>query len=1177
MALFKPRVFTEIFGEMTAKLVSSTPLTDINYGSVWTTMLEAAAQEDDEQYFQMLEIIRAYSLDTITGTDLDDKATEYGLTRKTSQTASTKVTIGDSAITKIETGVYSGLSGAPAGTTTINGDGSLGFPVSGVIIVGRGTTRVETVPYSSITVYANYVVFNLTGALAYDHGTDESIILSQGGNRTISSGAIVYAPENDLSPRVEFALDESATILDGEESVSNISVTALTSGSQANIPVGAITSFDSSPFSSATVYNPSRVTNGADAETDQELRDRIKSHIQSLSRGTGTSIINSVLSVISTTENKRVVSASLVEPTIPADVVKLYIDDGTGFVPSFAHIGIETIVSSATGGEKFVKLNNVPIVKAFAETQNSEPFLLYGGETLFVDINGNVETITFESTNFEVPGSATAQEVMKKINSQASSFEARKSSDGTKVKIFARKNYDEEIRVTGGTANTSDKLNFPTDQKHTIKLYKYSNNQLYFLSKDGITASIESGLTAGYNMTERCNFTVIVDGKSYNPQNVWFDPSDFLSPSSVSSLDIVTIVNNSLAGVQAIRSSNNTKFQLISNLERSASSKVRIVEKFHKILVEQSGTLVDKTTALSSGTVTQALQVFEDYIYVGMYDVRFNTVWVEIASGASSSALPIFETWNPDTSSWVEIGAFDGTNGFQNSGHIIFGRPSRWGLGLFQGVEMYWFRIQRTALSISQDPTVKNIKVSNANEVFGFSETEAVGQNKDYTFNRFIGQIELEQALDPLDVLTVGSEETRAFMVMGSTAPIGLVGGEVLNIKVDGVAQTVTFQAGDFATAGIATATEIANRIATDLKGVAVSVIDSSKVKIVSNSWSNGSLQVTGGTANDLLTFPTTIKTSLVSHFPSVTSSAGPFSPVASTHLNVVIDGNYSNNFELPAHNERISTAGNTSTVLRDSSLSTTFPLSSDLIGYRCVITSGGQSGSIRTITNYVPANGAITLSSALAGVISVGDTFQIIPLTAEQFVKFWNNKLITLLSTKAVISIAGGGAKVQITSLTSGEEGSVYVTGGTANSVLGFPVLATYGVDGYRYYTGLAQQTQWTVDGRDDDQTNYPGIRAAGIQVEVIEPVTIPIRIEVDVTTREGVTLSAISNDIKSAISAYVNNLKVGGDVIVSEIIMSVKGVSGVFDVKVTSPTENIAIADSELPRIADSNIIVG
>ena len=240
MAKFKPRVFNEIFGEMVARITSATPLTDVNPGSVLTTMLEAAAQEDDEQYFQMLEIIRGYSLDTVTGSDLDDRASEYGLTRKTAETASTRVTIGDSSVVKVQTGVYSGLSGSPAGSFTINGDSATGFSTEGSIIIGRGTARAETIAYTSIDQNATYVTFNLASALAYDHGTDETIVLSQGGDRLITAGTKVQAPASDISPEIEFTLDEDAIILDGERYVENVRETATEAGAKANVPVGAI-------------------------------------------------------------------------------------------------------------------------------------------------------------------------------------------------------------------------------------------------------------------------------------------------------------------------------------------------------------------------------------------------------------------------------------------------------------------------------------------------------------------------------------------------------------------------------------------------------------------------------------------------------------------------------------------------------------------------------------------------------------------------------------------------------------------------------------------------------------------------------------------------------------------------------------------------------------------------
>jgi len=174
-------------------------------------------------------------------------------------------------------------------------------------------------------------------------------------------------------------------------------------------------------------------------------------------------------------------------------------------------------------------------------------------------------------------------------------------------------------------------------------------------------------------------------------------------------------------------------------------------------------------------------------------------------------------------------------------------------------------------------------------------------------------------------------------------------------------------------------------------------------------------------------------------------------------------------------------------------------------------------------------------------------------------------------------IQVAGGGEKVQLASLLPGENYSIQVSGGNGNTILQFPTFIVRGVDGYKYFTGLAQLVQHTIDGVDDDPDNFPGIRAAGVQVEVIEPIAKDIPINLTVVTNQGVVLSSIENDIKSAIIAYVNNLPVGGDVIVAELIVAVKGVEGVFDVTLISPTSNVVVASNELYRISESDIVIG
>ena len=1176
MALFSPRTYPEIMGEMVGKLISSTPLTDVNFGSVFTVMLEAAATEDDQQYFSMLEIIRAYSIDSATGTDLDDRAFEYGLVRLAAQTASSTVTIADSAITKISTGVYSGLSGASSGSFAINGDSPTGFPTTGSIIVGRGTPNVEAVAYTSITTFPNYCTFNLSTAFSKDHGTDETIVLSHGGARSVAAGTVVLVPASDINPRVEFTLDSLTTILDGESETTGAAVTASGGGAASNVPIGSIISFDTLPFATATVTNTFRITNGRDIESDQDLRDRIKSHIQSLSRGTSKSIISGVVGVLSSTENKRVVSASLVEPTIPADVVKLFIDDGTGFIASFAHTGFEEVVPYATGGEKFLSINNVPIVKAFVESQNEEPFPLVGGETFFVQVGGSVETITFASTDFASPGAATAQEVLKKINNNAALFESRVSSGGTKLRIFSRSNSDEEIAVTGGSANVS--LNFQTDQKVTTKLYLERNGSVSLLNKDGKTASIESGSAAGYNMSAYENILcMVIDGRSENPQYAHFLPTDFASPASVTSKEIANILNLQISGITASSSSNDTKITVTSNIKRDSSSKVRIVDKFNKVFANSGIVWTDMTTAVNTDSMNLSFFSTDgDYLYLGHEDVRFGSIFFNFSSFASSAVTYTSEFWNG--TAWESFGMYDGTAAFTQNGIMSFRIPHSWSKTIVHGSNSsYWVRFKRNMPVLATPPVESRIKISSANEIFNFSETEVSGFNKDYTLNRFVGQIELESPLQSGDTLALGSHNTRA-SITSVAGPYALFGGENLACEIDGVSISVTFQSGDFFTSGSALPAEVLKRLNTSLLGTTSTLVTAgTRINTISNKMNGGSIRVTGGTANLVLGFPTTLASALVSHVAAAEGiNTSPYMFSASDSIVVVMNGNNANNFTVPVYRAGTSTSGTTATSIFDTTLNVTFPLAADLIGYDVLFTSGSQMGSRRTISNYIPASGLLTVAT-FTGSPSAGDAFQILPKTASQLVKFWNNKGITLLSTGAEITVSSGGSKVQIASLSIGEASSVAVVGGTGNLVLGFPTDTLYGVDAYRSYTGLAQITQWKVDGRISDPDTYPGIRAAGVQVEVIEPVKIPISVELRVTAQDGVTLSSIANDVRSAVSAYINTLPVGADVIVSRITCDVLDVSGVADVKVVKPLANIAVADNELARITDNSITVG
>ena len=96
---FTPKDWRLIFAEKAAFIIANSPINVIYPSSIIARILEATSLEDAEQYYQMLEIIEAYNLDSTFGEDLDKRAIEVSLDplRKDESEATTNVTISDSA------------------------------------------------------------------------------------------------------------------------------------------------------------------------------------------------------------------------------------------------------------------------------------------------------------------------------------------------------------------------------------------------------------------------------------------------------------------------------------------------------------------------------------------------------------------------------------------------------------------------------------------------------------------------------------------------------------------------------------------------------------------------------------------------------------------------------------------------------------------------------------------------------------------------------------------------------------------------------------------------------------------------------------------------------------------------------------------------------------------------
>jgi uncharacterized phage protein gp47/JayE len=433
MARFTPKSEQQILGDMSRKVLAKTGLNDLNPGSVLLTLLEAAAQEDSVQYYQMLQIIRNYNLDTTTGSDLDNRAFEFGITRLEARQATGKVEIfREESFQKISTSFYTGFRSRLAGDTELPVNDASDFPASGTLIIGRGTPSEEEVDFSAQPAdFTNYFLITLDSPLTNDHSLEESVVLKQGVDTVITAGTVLQVPASGRTEQVLFTTTRDVTILAGEDRVEDVDVRATAAGIPGNINVNAIKgegAFPAAPFDGARAFNDSAFSNGRDRETDTQLRSRVKAFIQGLSQSTISGIKNAIIGLVDPLTAKRVVSANVIQPDNVGLPVKVYIDDGNGFEPTFRDQGQEVILDSANGGETRLQLDLFPLVKAQIETLNQEPFnFSVNGLTLSLSVGSDVETITFFGNQFRIPGAATSEEVVAAINNSSNLVEARTS------------------------------------------------------------------------------------------------------------------------------------------------------------------------------------------------------------------------------------------------------------------------------------------------------------------------------------------------------------------------------------------------------------------------------------------------------------------------------------------------------------------------------------------------------------------------------------------------------------------------------------------------------------------------------------------------------------------------------------------------------------------------------
>lgn len=350
--MFTARSFDTILADMIAYVQARTDISDFSVGSVIRTILEAAALEDDEQYFQMVQLLDLFAITTAAAEALDRRMADFGLVRLSPKASTGTVRFFDSNLITEQLAID-----AVAAATTLTVFDSSEFPTSGfpyTIRVGEGVSRVFDTAVTANSTTTN--TLTLGSGLPVNIFVGDRVSLVTGAtSKTISLGTDVHAPATVAETARVYATQETAYILAGNYYSNEVIARASASGTFGNVGTGRVSQFASSaPFSGAGVTNTEAMAGGTNRESDEDFRARGLEALQSLSRGTPLAVKSAAIGVEDPVTGQRVVSANLVED-FDADEVIVYVDDGSGLDPSTVILSADSLNGAVViGGTSLV-------------------------------------------------------------------------------------------------------------------------------------------------------------------------------------------------------------------------------------------------------------------------------------------------------------------------------------------------------------------------------------------------------------------------------------------------------------------------------------------------------------------------------------------------------------------------------------------------------------------------------------------------------------------------------------------------------------------------------------------------------------------------------------------------------------------------------------------------------
>jgi hypothetical protein len=719
MAEITLRSREQILGDLVRTIIANSDFTDFAPGSTMATLLEAVASVMYQNFLMVLKLLEATDLESMTGVDLDRKAGSIGLPdgiggvgRRPASPSNGPIEIRDPRTPKKSSKLYAGKPAPYAGGTVVYVEDASSWPDPSTqpkIYIGRGTADKLEGPIKYISKIDNGVFWTLQleGTLTKNHSISESVVLAQGGDRVIPAGTTIQTVPNASTPAVVFTTDAQAVIYDGEESTT-VTCTSSQFGEAGNALAGAIKRFGTDPFPQAAVRNTTTFANGRSTENDEELRQRIRDYPATLARGTRAAITAALLGLRDPDTGKAIASVVVIEPTDPGEPSKIYINDGSLLEPTFSGQPYELFVKNASGQELFFRTTFAPITPCVAIGANKGPFSLEDGMSITLTIDGVNETLSITGTEYQNLETATALEIVRDLNGQANICSFRTIDGAKSIAAFDLSGKGEVMVVQPGVLQAI--LGLPTTEIKPIYLYK-NGESLSFKGKTATltTAPFPWNLTAG----DLSNVIVHVDSSSQVISITDADFAEFYTNIETASLsNWISVFKKKINGVS---------FEIVGSRivwstyqKYTSDSYLEIDPKTARPGVYRAadGDIVitaDDDYGLDSGTsYNQLISVFNasDSNLNGEYLAKINTV-----DGLTRIYIPSTIT---------------------SKGNLYWMHPTNPDAG-WVGIGKMWNAVESSR-----------------------------GAKKDFSFNRFTGEIRLTKKPEENATIEVGSLATRA-------------------------------------------------------------------------------------------------------------------------------------------------------------------------------------------------------------------------------------------------------------------------------------------------------------------------------------------------------------------------------------------------------------------------------